>query len=399
VSEEGGEGEGGEGEEPEIHVIDSHDCKKTISLLNKEGKIALPHLLFADYSTLIMNCVEHCEANRSLLRYFDVAEIVRFIEKVQPFLREDKRIESWFKSIDTVTLHSIKLYYLTVLRELPAEQWTNIYQYMTDTLQTRFVQHNHQSSGDAGVIPERGTRVGIGRFSGEATQELRSENGNGIRKIKSEATYTVPPSAAEPKPLPFTRQMSVAAPPPLPKPPVPASSGILLTTADAYTLTDGPTIYLAEDIEKIGRFYIQQSKIPTEIFQSVLQKISKNNELSSAIEKLEKKIEDIESKFSSVKEETSGGGGGYSKKGKKKSSFNEKKSERNPELLQLYNEIDTLRKQIHYLAMDPKYIPNTRPHQKQWAPLPDGNTYFENAYVGKIDETTVKEVMSLNIIK
>ena len=30
---------------------------------------------------------------------------------------------------------------------------------------------------NSGPIPERGTSVGIGRFSGEATQELRSENG------------------------------------------------------------------------------------------------------------------------------------------------------------------------------------------------------------------------------
>jgi hypothetical protein len=95
--------------DPEIHVIDSHDCKKTISLLNKDGKIALPHLLFPDYGTLIMDCVDHCDANRSLLRYFDVTEIIRFAEKVQSFLREDMRIHKYFKTIDTITLNSIKL--------------------------------------------------------------------------------------------------------------------------------------------------------------------------------------------------------------------------------------------------------------------------------------------------
>jgi hypothetical protein len=31
-----------------------------------------------------------------------------------------------------------------------------------------------------GPIPERGTSVGIGRFSGEATQELRSENEHAV---------------------------------------------------------------------------------------------------------------------------------------------------------------------------------------------------------------------------
>lgn len=347
VSEEGGE--------PEIHVIDSHDCKKTISLLNKEGKIALPHLLFADYSTLIMNCVEHCEANRSLLRYFDVAEIVRFVEKVQPFLREDKRIESWFKSIDTVTLHSIKLYYLMVLRELPAEQWTNIYQFMTDTLQTRFAQHHHQSGGDAG---------------------------NGIRKIKSEANYAVPPSAAEPKPLPFTRQMSVAAPPPLPKPPVPASSGILLTTADAYTLTDGPTIYLAEDIEKIGRFYIQQSKIPDAVFTTIQQKIDKNNLILKQIKKIEQEVELKMGLVSSSDDKSS------------------KKAEKEPaskEVQRMLEQIQEMRMAMQTVHLNAMYIPNTKQHQEIWLPKTVSSANVKNAFVPNVDEEDVREIMGLDV--
>ena len=38
-------------------------------------------------------------------------------------------------------------------------------------------------TGKVGSIPERGTSVGIGRFSGEATQELRSENGDETDEI------------------------------------------------------------------------------------------------------------------------------------------------------------------------------------------------------------------------
>ena len=59
------------GIEPEIHIIESHDCKKTISLLGKDNKVVLPHLLFSNYATLIMDCVDHCDTNRSILRYFD----------------------------------------------------------------------------------------------------------------------------------------------------------------------------------------------------------------------------------------------------------------------------------------------------------------------------------------
>jgi hypothetical protein len=36
----------------------------------------------------------------------------------------------------------------------------------------------------------------------------------------------------------------------------------MITTADAHTLTDGPTI-LAENVEKIGKFCISQANIPS----------------------------------------------------------------------------------------------------------------------------------------
>ena len=57
-------------------------------------------------------------------------------------------------------------------------------------------------------------------------------------------------------------------------------TGILATTEDAYTLTDGPTIFLCEDVAKIGKFYIQQSSIPNSVFQELMSKILKNNKLA-----------------------------------------------------------------------------------------------------------------------
>ena len=42
-----------------------------------------------------------------------------------------------------------------------------------------------------------------------------------------------------------------------------------ITTCDAFTLTDGPTIYIAEDVDKIAKFCIQQSKIPQEVTSQI----------------------------------------------------------------------------------------------------------------------------------
>jgi hypothetical protein len=339
------------GEEPEIHVIDSHDCKKTISLLNKDGKIALPHLLFADYSSLIIDCVEHCDQNRSILRYFDIAEIVRFVEKVQSFVREDMRISRKFKSIDSITLQSIKLYYLEVLRELPADQWKNIYEYMTETLKPRF-------------------GLDCGR---------EEDTSGGIRKIKSESITKLHHSNES---LPLTRQTSVAYPPLVNNAP---ASGILLTTADAYTLTDGPTIYLAEDIEKIGRFYLQQSKIPDSVFSAIQQKIDKNNLILKQIQKTEK---EVESKL-----------GSSSTGGQQTDDKSSKKAEKEPaskDVQRMLEQIQDMRAAMQTVHLNSMYIPNTRQHLEIWAPKHAATT-LKNACVPNVDEEDVREIMALDV--
>jgi hypothetical protein len=105
-------------------------------------------------------------------------------------------------------------------------------------------------------------------------------------QIKSEYSPNIvkPLETARPE---FTRQNSVScASKPLISNAAPnPGAGILLTTTDAHTLTDGPTIYLAEDIEKIGRFYIQQSKIPENVFSTIQQKIDRNNLILKQIKK------------------------------------------------------------------------------------------------------------------
>jgi hypothetical protein len=375
------------GEEPEIQVIESHDCKKTISLLGKDGKVVLPHLLFADYSTLIMDCVDHCDANRSLLRYFDVFEIIRFCTHVQSHLREEMHINRWFKSIESITLHSIKLYYLAILRELPSEQWNGIHQYMKKTMKSKFScdsdvgqdirkikSESGISSGTSvssvlslpasnkivrqtsfGTIPERGTNVGIGRLSGE--KEVCRNN------------------ASFPPPSPSVHSAAVAPSP---------ASGILLTTSDAHTLTDGPTIYLAEDIEKIGRFYIQQTKIPDTVFASIQQKIDRNNMILKRINGIEK---DIEAKMGSSASKTD-----------EKSSKKAEKEPASKEVQRMLEQINEMRAAIQTVHLNAMYIPNTKPHQEIW--LPKSLSYslpIKNAFVPNVDEEDVRNIMTLDV--
>ena len=330
--------------EAEIRVIDSHDCKKTISLLQKDGKIALPHLLFSNYQFLIIDCVEHCVQNKSLLRYFDVQEIVRFVEHVQPFLREDQRIERRFSRINDITLYSVKNYYLDVIRELPAEQWPTIHKYMCDSLGPKF----HLSN-----------------------------SGLDLRKIKSVQPEPAKPFRGGISGSVITRQSSVSEQVQSSSIPSPATSGILLSTADAHTLTDGPTIYLAEDVEKIGRFYIQQSKIPDTVFSTIQQKIEKNNMIQKQIRKLEQEM------AAAV---------GVEAQDEKES----KKAAKEPvskEAQRLLEQIGGLREAIQTVHLNSMYIPNTRQHQECWvqgAPVP-------NAFVPNVDEEDVRQIMGLEL--
>ena len=165
----------------------------------------------------------------------------------------------------------------------------------------------------------------------------------------------------------------------------------MATTTDAHTLTDGPTIFLCEEVAKIGNFYIQQSKIPADIFQKILQKIARNNELSESIAKLEKVLEDAENKDNKQKKDDDND--------KKEKKDRNPEKQKNPEIFKMYEDIERLKKQVLYISMDAEYIPNTKPHQEKWMDVKKGQPreYCRNAFVPTIDETTTREIMALQI--
>jgi hypothetical protein len=61
-----------------IHNIVSHDCRKTIPLINNSGYVIMPHYLSDDYMKTL-EIVKHCEDNLTLLRYLDLKECGEFI--------------------------------------------------------------------------------------------------------------------------------------------------------------------------------------------------------------------------------------------------------------------------------------------------------------------------------
>ena len=318
----------------EITSIHSYDCRKSIPIVTKDGLCALPHTMYPDYDELV-ECVRFCAENKTLLRYFDLAEIVRFIFFVteMKYVPEKYHLNAFFKDIAEITMNSLKLYYLEVLQHIPREHWQKVFEHMKSVQKPKFAD------------------VSSLRKSASLDSTIMFKSGTEMRKTHSVCGVNAP-------------SLDVS------------KRGILLTTKDAHTLTAGPTIYLTEDASKIGRFYIQQSEIPQILFQEVMTKIDSNNKISCQLEELENELDLLTAPDPD-------------KKTKQKEKDD---SVRSPVIKEVQRKIDGLRKQIRSIAMDSEYVPNTKAHQMKWM-----GSVEEQAFCPNIDENAVKEIMSLPV--
>jgi hypothetical protein len=336
--------------DPEIITIDSYECKKSITLLNKEGKCVLPHLLFDNYRD-ILRCAEHCESNKTLLRYFDVREIVRFVSYLESIGQLQVLPKTYFKNAYSITMNHLKQYYIKVLCSISSEHWTEIHTHLTSTLPVYFNPpvSTYQSSSLIRKIQSVDSVKPAGPISGDP-----------IKRATSVST--------QPLSIPATAAKNTM-------------DGVLLTTKDAHTLTDGPTIFLAEDVDKIGRFYIQQSNIPDAVISNILSRIENNNTMLRRIENVERQIAD-----------KSGESNAPIEKGKEK---HKDKTEKDPELKRMMEQIEQMREQISSVSLSSIYVPNSKPHQDIW--LPSGKSHVANAFIPNIGEADVREIMETSV--
>jgi hypothetical protein len=153
--------------------------------------------------------------------------------------------------------------------------------------------------------------------------------------------------------------------------------GLLITTRDAHTLTDGPTIFMANDVKKIGMFYLQVSKIPAAVLKSIMDRIGYNNNIQQKMDKLQR---DLDFKLNKDDDD------------EKHTKKNERKQENDPEIRKISNEIDNLRLQIQDVSLDKIFVPNTKEHQDSWT-----NSFAPNAFAPNIDESMIKKIMELDV--
>lgn len=335
-----------EKEDKFVFNIVSFDCKKTISILDPNNRCVLPHLLFANSPEDLLNSAQHCLQNKTLLRYFDLGEIIRFLEAN---VSSEEITEYFERRLENISLTTIKIFYLkTLLKKIENcdEKWTGTLIYLKETQRQKW--SNEEKPLHKSYSATTAT---------EGNTEKYITGGNMLQRTTSVAipvanSYLMPPIQN-----PF--------------------SGILFTTQDAYTLTDGPTIYIAEDVQKMGMFYIQQTRIPEMELQGLLKKIQNNNLLQKKMSIIENEMEDQLGK----------------------ESLKDKKMEKEQfsrEVKILKGQLELLRSQIEPMHLRPDYIPNHSAHTQKWATgfaINGGGVPFS----GNVEDTDVVRIMELDV--
>ena len=315
----------------QIHTINSYDFKKSISLLDTNCNTVLPHLLYSDYDDM-RRCINYCENNKTLLRYFDLSNIIKFIVYIDTYKLVDDtyNITSYFSDISEITMMSLKEYYLILMKQIKRDNWTNIY--------------NHFKSNPQNKLQDNSLR------KVKSMDLSNTSTGTFLRKIQS-----------------VDGKMNENSLP-----------GLLLTTRDAHTLTDGPTIFMANDIKKISDFYLKTSYIPLSVFNDIMKKIGENNIIQEKLDKIERELE-----YKLNKDD-----GGDEKHTKK----NERREAYDPEIRKMSQELENLRMRILNVKLDDIYIPNTKQHQEAWT-----QSVSPNPFAPDIEEDMVKKIMELGV--
>ena len=342
-----------------VYNIVSHDCKKTIPIIDKNGNVILPHFLSEDYDEMKL-IVEHCENYLTLLRYFDLKEVVRFISFIQKgdYVSTRHSILRTFASIDDIDMKNLKLYYLKLLKNIISGTWSSIYLTMKNTREKRIVSND--------TIDSKGIRkscsIGPGIMTTTVSPGSCSSKhaGQSLSRMSSDI-------------LPHVRETTSG------------NCGIFVTTKDAYTLTDGPTIFLSNDVEKIAKFCIQQANIPAKVMSDIMEKIEFNNRINDKISVLEKDLEDHDA--SNAKEEDGGG----EKKDQSHKCNRSQNNETQVEAGKIKTQLDMLRSMIKTATLTETFIPNKNLHLKKWAE--DCNV--TGAFSSNIEEEFINEIMLL----
>jgi hypothetical protein len=155
-------------------------------------------------------------------------------------------------------------------------------------------------------------------------------------------------------------------------------------------LTDGPTIFLANDVGKIAKFCIQQANIPVKVMDDIMGKIEYNNKINEQIVAMEKELEDLNEKLTMKNDTESKGPKSKKPEAKVKTATGTDATV----MAKLELGLDELRSMIKSAQLNEIFVPNKSAHTEKWADTMD----LKNVFTSDIDEGFIIEIMSLNDI-
>jgi len=296
----------------DVFDIISHDCKKSIPLLTREGVVAMPHFASTEYADVKGIATHVLTEHPTLQRYLDLGEVCAFIKAAQPCVEQTPfSLDQFFTTITDITMASVKQYYLTLLRGIPSQKWPAL----RDALVSARVQ--------------------------------------------------------------------------------PFKSTVNIVSTDAFTLTDGPTIFLADDVVKIARFYLQSANIPELVLKHLMTLIERNSHIAQQLSLKQKDLEDAMGQSSDNKSgsDDNKGGSGASKRDK------EKPVTMTTAIKELMLEIEHMQAQIQTTLLDSIYVPNTHDHLRRYAPHWTETQSGGRPFTSDIPEHIVEAIMRLDDVE
>ncbi len=333
----------------EVYSVISHDFKKSIPIVNQSGFVEVPHYMFGEDYGQVLECVEHCKTYKTLMRYFDLREIIRFIALVAKPVAPDSDSESDSDDSDDDT---------TTQTEKTAAKKTTTDDDDLDTDDNRGLILTSQR-----YLPENM----FGDISEITMTTIKEYYLLLLENIRPKYWSRIYDTLAGIRTAKFT-------------------SVVNLSTSDAHTLTDGPTIYLTENVDKVAAYMLQIAKIPEVVMTDIMETIDFNARVLEDIEKTEKLIKDLEGES---KDSSAGGGGDDDKKTRKFTSD----TRINPETERLHTKVAELKKSVRYTALHELFVPNRLEHLKRWTP----RTTISNEFTSFVEDDIVAKIMLLNV--
>jgi hypothetical protein len=369
-----------------VFNIVSHDCKKTIPLIDNNGYVIMPHHLSDKYDE-VLKVVKHCEEHLTLLRYFDLKETAEFAmySERNNYVKTPAKFSRNFANVSDVNMKSIKLYYLKVLKNILPDSWASVYTAFQLGRKQRIIPNT-------GIDPS-GNKILKTRSLGPVTEAKNMNSSMSGASLSRMASTQVTTSSAASTAATSTATSSTTQ--------AKGSCAIYVTTKDAYTLTDGPTIFLANDVQKVAKFCIQQANIPASIMKDIMEKIEFNNTLNERIAQIESDLAFEEEKITNKLCGASGASKSMERKNKNKSKIASDMIDKTDDanIVKMRDTLEDLKKMVKSATLNDVFIPNKLAHLTVWAENVNTNTNTKSAFTSNIDEVTISSIMLLKDVE